>query len=97
MRYIRTEYDFDECWQELAPSVGLLHAYQRKEIDWEEYERRYLKEIADKDALLQKLADMARQGDVTLLCWELDDRRCHRRLLVEKIGRLISDNSVPQA
>ena len=88
MRYVRPEYDYDEWWQDLAPSARLLRSYRNGETDWEEYERRYLAEIEDKGGLLRRLALMSAQQDVTLLCWELDDRRCHRRLLLEKIKEL---------
>lgn len=74
-----------------APSEELLSAYKAGQIGWEDYEKRYLTEMreifrASPDAfgkLLQK-------REVTLVCYESDPNRCHRRLLaalLEKVAR----------
>lgn len=72
-----------------APSEKLLSAYKAGQIGWEDYERRYLTEMreifrASPDAfgkLLQK-------GEVTLVCYESDPNRCHRRLLAELLEKV---------
>jgi len=82
MRWVKSFYDYDVWLRQLAPSIELLNDYRRKKIDWNEYEIRYLKEMEDKQELIKELKKRSDRGEViTLLCWEKDDRFCHRRLL----------------
>jgi len=82
MRFIKNFYDYDEWLREVAPSSDLLNKYRNKKIDWDEYEVIYLKEMEDKKELIEKLRTRSDRGEIiTLLCWEKDDRFCHRRLL----------------
>ncbi len=55
--------------KELAPSPELRGWYQHDPGKWEEFQRRYLTELATpaKQALIRELADKARQGVVTLV------------------------------
>ena len=89
MRFIKSFYDFDEWLRELAPSIELLNSYRNKEIDWSEYKRRYLKEMEGKKELIKELKKRSDNGEViSLLCWEKDDRFCHRRLLKDLIENI---------
>jgi len=68
---------------ELAPSDDLLKGYRDKKIPWEEYEKKYL-------ALLKERNDLSRYdisffNDSCLLCSEEKAEKCHRRLLAEYI------------
>ena len=48
--------------------------------------KRYLKEMEDKKELVKVLKGRSDGGEViTLLCWEKDDKFCHRRLLKDLI------------
>lgn len=89
MRFVRDYYDYDEWYKELAPSISLLQDYKNKKMDWKEYERRYLEEISDKKESIKKLAEMSKDKTITLLCWELDDKYCHRRLLIDEIRKFL--------
>ena len=82
MRFVKNFYDYDEWFRELAPSIELLNDYRKRRIDWSEYERRYFKEMESKKELIKELKKRSDEGEViSLLCWERDDRLCHRRLL----------------
>lgn len=82
MRFVKSFYDYDEWLRDLAPSVELLNDYRKKRLDWSEYERRYLQEMENKKELIKDLKKRSDEAEViTLLCWERDDRFCHRRLL----------------
>ena len=82
MRFVKSFYDYDEWLRDLAPSIELLNDYRNKKIDWSEYEKRYLKEMESKKELISELKKRSDNGEViSLLCWEKDDRFCHRRLL----------------
>ncbi len=81
----------DETWdvwlKELGPSTELhADAYGKRgrEITFDEYRLRYLREISGQDALLDSLARRVREGEtVTLLCSSacVDPQRCHRTIL----------------
>ncbi|MCI0638519.1 MAG: DUF488 domain-containing protein [Gemmataceae bacterium] len=88
----------DETWdkwlKELGPSRELHAAYYGKHgqepIGWEEYRKRYLKEMEGQEDLIGQLADLVAEGKtVTLLCSSActDAKHCHRTLLKEQIER----------
>jgi uncharacterized protein YeaO (DUF488 family) len=52
-----------------------------RRITFSEYEKRYLKEMEAHEDKIKELAELARGGNVTLLCKERTDEECHRRLL----------------
>ena len=82
MRFVKSFYNYNEWLRELAPSVELLNDYRNKKINWSEYKQRYLKEMEDRKEIIKELKKRSDEGEViTLLCWEKDDRFCHRRLL----------------
>jgi uncharacterized protein YeaO (DUF488 family) len=86
MRFVRDSYDYDEWIRDLAPSIALLNDYRDKRIDWDEYEKRYMREMEGRKELIQELKKRSDSGEViSLLCWEWDDRFCHRRLLKKLI------------
>ncbi|MCC6125754.1 MAG: DUF488 domain-containing protein [Pirellulales bacterium] len=69
----------------LAPTQELLDAYKHKQIDWNEYARRY------RALLLSRQAETAvdrRWFDVpaVLLCSEPTAEHCHRRLAAEYLA-----------
>jgi len=82
MRFVKSFCDYDEWLRDLAPSIELLNDYRCRKIDWSEYERRYLLEMENKKELIKEFKKRSDEGEViTLLCWERDDKFCHRRLL----------------
>jgi uncharacterized protein YeaO (DUF488 family) len=76
-----------------APSEQLLSEYKSGSLSWKAYEERYLSEMR---ALYRKspqpFMDLLRREAVTLVCYEAQPDRCHRRLLAEllaKIGKVL--------
>ena len=64
-----------------APSSDLLKKYRKKMIDWEQYEKAYLKEIKGRNIL-----DRVKQDELEntcFLCSEATADHCHRRVLTE--------------
>ncbi|RKD94744.1 DUF488 family protein, N3 subclade [Halopiger aswanensis] len=61
-----------------------------------DYERRYLGylERDGPQALIDELADRARERDIWLVCWEKDARWCHRRLLANVVVERLEDSEV---
>jgi len=86
MRFVRDYYEYDLWLRELAPSVELLNDWRERRITWEEYKQRYLEEMKERDYVVMQLIESIKDKKVvTLLCAERDDRRCHRRLLIESL------------
>lgn len=79
---------------EVAPSQVLLETVKSGQIDWDEYEKRYLTEITDPSYysgadnwIKDIVAEMKGGMHVILICFEKDATHCHRRLLAEEIKR----------
>ncbi|MBD2019399.1 DUF488 family protein [Leptolyngbya sp. FACHB-36] len=72
-----------------APTVDLLKFWKHSAQDdaaWVEYEAWFWSLMGDrKPEILEWLHRVSADEDMTLLCWEKTDDRCHRRL----VGRLI--------
>jgi len=95
MRKPDFEADWDIWMPSLAPSLALLRSYKKGETSWSKYILQFNKEviIAKRDHL-KLLVDMARYNTITLLCWELCPKECHRRLVLEEILRIDPSLSV---
>jgi uncharacterized protein (DUF488 family) len=71
---------------ELAPTKELLKSYRSKEITWEEFEKRYKKQIKDSKAIFG--LNKSDFYDACLLCSEETAEKCHRRLLAEELAQI---------
>ena len=79
--------------RELAPSKKLLQDWKNNSISWQEYELRYCQEMEKQQQCLQKLADLAASGTITLLCFEKEDNPCcHRHLLKNLLNTLTNSD-----
>lgn len=69
---------------ELSPSEELLNKWKNGEINWREYKEIFLKEMENPESRsrLQKIAEKVAEGkDVRLICYEGEDKHCHRHIL----------------
>lgn len=87
MRRIKPEYSFDMWIPSLSPTESLLEAYvMRKDMKWSEFREQFSKKIIRKNQeMLDILTSLLQRTNVTLLCWERSETRCHRRLIKEAI------------
>jgi uncharacterized protein (DUF488 family) len=69
----------------LAPTAEILDAHRRKELDWTEYERRYLALLAERR--VEATLDRSELDRACFLCSEATATRCHRRLAAEHLAR----------
>ena len=77
----------DEYVRKLGPSRELLHAFKRGEIDWAAYKTLYLAEMQSEEAKseIHRLAEVAREETITVMCVCKDEQICHRTLLRDLI------------
>ncbi len=66
----------------LAPTQEILDAFKKEKGSWEDYERRFLAVIAERQ-VESKLARSLFEVPTVLLCSEPTPEHCHRRLVVE--------------
>jgi len=71
----------------VAPSRGLLREFKHEGLTWEHYVPRYLEEMRTEAAKsdINRLAQLAESGRITLMCICEDEARCHRSLLRELV------------
>ena len=75
---------------ELAPGRKLLKKWKRGEVTWEEYEEIFRKKMENPEsqARLDEIAGEVSEGkDVRLICFEGEDKPCHRHILKEIIEK----------
>src|SRR5438445_13055845 len=71
-----------DVWlKELGTEKESIKRWKSGKISWREFERDYKKSLIGKEELLRSLAGEAKKNDITLLCVEKDEARCHRSLL----------------
>jgi uncharacterized protein (DUF488 family) len=68
----------------LAPTQEMLDAYKKAKGDWAEYERRFLRLVADRQ--IEARLDRGLFDGAALLCSEPTPEHCHRRLVVEYLA-----------
>lgn len=87
--------DFDIWMPVLAPSHKLLDDYHAKKINWDEYIKRFTKEVLiDQRETLRLLTELALKLRLTILCWEDTPEKCHRRLIAEACKKINSELKV---
>ena len=65
-----------------APTKEILGGYRKKEITWEEYERRFKSLLAERK-MEEKIDRELFSVPTVLLCSEPEPDKCHRRLVAE--------------
>lgn len=68
-----------------APTKELLNDYKKKNISWEEYERKYF-DILENRNIVNEI-DFSILDKACLLCSEAKPEYCHRRLFAEYLAK----------
>jgi uncharacterized protein YeaO (DUF488 family) len=77
-----------DLWlREVAPSDALRKWFGHDQARWDEFKRRYFKELADKKEAIESIALKASQGSVTLLYGAKDEECNNAVALQEFIGQ----------
>ena len=77
----------DFWMKDIAPSNELRKWFGHKEERWEEFKKRYIKELENKGHLIKKLEELGKDGCVTLLYASKDTRNNNAQVLLEFINR----------
>jgi uncharacterized protein (DUF488 family) len=77
----------------LAPNKELLEHYRDKKITWEDYEKRFVKLISERN-IIQHINKLVSEKPTVFLCSEEKPDHCHRRLVAEMISRCVDDASI---
>lgn len=72
-----------------APTKEILDAYKKKQIDWNEYVRRFSRLI--KERTIEKKITAEELNNSCLLCSEPTPEQCHRRLVAEYFKEQFGD------
>lgn len=73
-----------EWMRDIAPSRELLGWFGHEPRRWEEFEKRYREELADKKDLLEKLRTVSQKNDVTLV-YSARDELHNQTLVIKKL------------
>ena len=70
----------------LAPTQELLDGYKKKKGSWQDYERRFL-QLMEQRRIEEKIDRRQFEVPTVLLCSETTAEHCHRRLILEYLGK----------
>lgn len=71
---------------EFAPTKEILDAYRKKEIDWAQYEERFVSLLESRKCTENFTERFKDYNNVCLLCTEPQADMCHRRLVAEAVS-----------
>ncbi len=75
----------DEWLKELAPSSDLRKWFGHDSDKWDEFKKRYIKELKGREEIVDAIADAARKGTVSLLFGAKEERFNNAAALKEYI------------
>lgn len=77
----------DFWMKDIAPSHELRKWFGHRGERWQEFKKRYIKELEDKGHLIKKLEELGKGGCITLLYAAKDDRNNNAQVLLELIDK----------
>ena len=83
----RNKANIDSWMKEIAPSDSLRRWFAHCPERWEEFRQRYLKELEDREDLVEKLKELTQKDTVTLVYSAKDEYRNNAIVLFELIMR----------
>ena len=96
-RGLRTEdAAIDEWLKEISPSDELRRWFNREPEKWQEFRRRYRKELSspEKREILKRIAKEAAHSDITLVYGASETEYNNARVLAELIGEATKGKTV---
>ena len=74
-----------------APTESLFNRYKKNYITWREYEREFDDLMAERNVDEYIRDNYAAAENYCLLCAEVSPENCHRRLVAERIAKVLGD------
>ncbi len=84
----KEEAKIDEWLRDIAPSTELRKWFSHDPEKWQEFKKRYKRELTDKEELLRKLKVEAKKGTITLLFAAKDTKHMNAAVLKEVLDKL---------
>ncbi len=84
----KEEAKIDEWLRDIAPSTELRKWFSHDPEKWQEFKKRYKRELTDKGELLRKLKAEAKKGTITLLFAAKDTKHMNAAVLKEVLDKL---------
>ncbi len=91
----KEEFRYDEWLKELSPGDALRKWFGHEPDKFEEFKRRYLKELSEpeKQAQLKRIADMTEKSNVTLVYSAKDTEYNNAVVLAEIVKKLMKEKA----
>lgn len=72
----------------LYPHWDLINDWKNGLITWDEYTERYLYQLSfvNREEIIDRLHELSNGKDIILLCYESNDKHCHRHILADWLG-----------
>jgi uncharacterized protein YeaO (DUF488 family) len=83
----KEEAEIDEWLKEIAPSDELRRWFGHDPSKWQEFRKRYMKELKEKTDILERLRKEANKGRLTLLFTARDKEHCNAVVLQEVLAK----------
>jgi len=89
----KSEAHIDEWLKDLAPSTELRKWFGHDLEKWDEFKKRYQKELSspDKIKLMENIAQKVKQANITLIYSAKDTEHSDVRVLEELITKMMAD------
>ena len=82
----KDEAKIDEWLKEIAPSAELRRWYGHDPSKWEEFRKRYMKELNEKADIVDRLGKEGKKGQLTLLFAAKDKEHSNAAVLKEMLS-----------
>jgi uncharacterized protein YeaO (DUF488 family) len=83
----KEEAKIDEWLRDIAPSAELRKWFSHDPEKWQEFKKRYKRELKDKSELVRTLRAKAKKGTITLLFASKDTEHVNAAVLKEVLDR----------
>jgi uncharacterized protein YeaO (DUF488 family) len=93
----KTSLKVDSWLKEVAPSTALRHWFSHDPKRWNEFRRRYFKELTENEAACAPLLEAASKGDVTLVYSSHDTEHNNALALKEYLETRLGGRHLPHS
>lgn len=78
-------------YRALGSPRDIRHKLRNKEMSYADFFINYRRHILENKEALFEIADMLKEKDVCLMCYEESTELCHRSILVDELQKIIPD------